>query len=307
MTAEEVLALIKASGRRWYVYVLSRPDGSPFYVGVGTKRRILDHRIYARRPAGSNSRKLNVIRKVWRAGGEIAYAIAAFFDERVQAEAYEVQLIAEIGRRDLGTGPLCNQTDGGEGAPTPSEEVIRRRSDSLRKAWAKRDLELSMLHLRDPAVRCRAVKSRTGRKRGPNRTPYQEWRTAEQREAMSKRLKSDPISKRPEVRAKISAALRSKSPRARPCFIHGVRFTSLKEAALAHGVSSTTIARWLRLTEVDNPAARAIFDDGAENTVSFAASGPVPRQKDGMHYPSDSGRKSRSRECEELRLLRGHE
>lgn len=50
---------------RWYTYVLCRPDGTPFYVGKGSGRRVLDHELEALRQSlapKSNPLKCNVIR-----------------------------------------------------------------------------------------------------------------------------------------------------------------------------------------------------------------------------------------------------
>jgi hypothetical protein len=53
----------------FYVYALARPNTKVFYVGKGTKRRVFHHENEAR--AGHNCHKCNVIRKVWKEGGEI--------------------------------------------------------------------------------------------------------------------------------------------------------------------------------------------------------------------------------------------
>src|SRR3546814_18629440 len=65
---------LKSLAGRFYVYVLYRPDGRPFYVGKGQNRRALEHEAEARRahPFGeSNPFKCNVIRKIIRKGGGI--------------------------------------------------------------------------------------------------------------------------------------------------------------------------------------------------------------------------------------------
>src|SRR5690349_1278384 len=54
---------------RFYVYILSRPDGRPFYVGKGSGRRIFDHDSEAR--SGHQCHKCNVIRKIWQQGGQV--------------------------------------------------------------------------------------------------------------------------------------------------------------------------------------------------------------------------------------------
>ena len=86
----------------------------PFYVGKGVNGRSHCHLRLARKSEIKNS-KLNKIRKILRAGLEpIVVRTKTLATER-RAFAVECDLIASIGRLDLGTGPLTNLTDGGEG------------------------------------------------------------------------------------------------------------------------------------------------------------------------------------------------
>jgi hypothetical protein len=114
----------------FYVYVLCRPSGEPFYVGKGVKLRVLQHEAEAR-TTRMLSYKLNLIRSLHRQGQHIAYRIDSSFAGEAGALARERALIAEIGRHDLKLGPLTNQTDGGEGTSNPSEESRKRRRGSL--------------------------------------------------------------------------------------------------------------------------------------------------------------------------------
>lgn len=75
--------------------------------------------------------RLNVISSVFRRSLPIHYRLGSFFDEEADALVRERYLIQSIGRHDLRTGPLTNQTDGGEGTSNPSEESRQRRRDSL--------------------------------------------------------------------------------------------------------------------------------------------------------------------------------
>ena len=109
----------------FYLYVLCRPSGEPFYVGKGVKLRVLQHESDAR-TTRMLSYKLNLIRSLHRQGQHIAYRIDSSFAEEAGALARERALIAEIGRHDLKLGPLTNQTDGGEGTSNPSEESRQR-------------------------------------------------------------------------------------------------------------------------------------------------------------------------------------
>lgn len=119
-----------ALARQHYVYVLSRADGTPFYVGKGVGLRCLNHEAEARN-SDRLTHKLNVIRSMTRRGEAIRYCIESDFDSESEALSRERELIALFGRHDLRRGPLTNQTDGGEGASNPSEETRERRRQSL--------------------------------------------------------------------------------------------------------------------------------------------------------------------------------
>tara|TARA_B100001146_G_C16190375_1_gene438827 strand:+ start:1474 stop:2313 length:840 start_codon:yes stop_codon:yes gene_type:complete len=101
---------------RYYVYVLCRPDGRPFYVGKGLNRRALNHEAEARRhhPTGEiNPFKCNVIRKIIRDGREVIYRIEAHYDVSDQQACLEREaaLIKEHGRIHEG-GHLTNLAGG---------------------------------------------------------------------------------------------------------------------------------------------------------------------------------------------------
>lgn len=249
------------------MYVLCAPPlRKPFYVGVGTGRRLLDHAICARR-LQLDSHKLRVIRELWRSGFEIDYQIHGFYRERTQAERAEAALILRLGRRDLKTGLLTNVTAGGEGAPSPSDATILSRSMKLKEAWAKRDKSAAMAHLRTSDVQGRAAASRRGQKRGSyswSKSPGAN--TPERKAALSARLRANPISRVPGVAEKISVSKRGKSinswmrtseakarfargahPRARPVEIEGRVYACKTDAAEALNVCYATISGWLRL------------------------------------------------------------
>lgn len=100
-------------------------DGKiPFYVGKGSKKRAHSHL------RKSHSTQVNrKIAKMRREGREpYVQFIPAPDDEH--AKEMECLLIAMIGRRDLGLGPLLNGTDGGEGVCGISEETRAKLSVS---------------------------------------------------------------------------------------------------------------------------------------------------------------------------------
>lgn len=120
----------------FYVYVLARSDGTPFYVGKGHGRRIYEHENDARR--GIRSHKCNIIRKIWKSGGEVQRYIVFTTDDEQEAHSYEMELIALYGRENL-----SNRTNGGEGA---SGMVV---SDATREKLA----EITAARWADPVVR----------------------------------------------------------------------------------------------------------------------------------------------------------
>jgi len=82
-----------------------------FYIGIGKSEK----RAFDKKSRG----------KTWRDYiKNHEYAIKILYNNISWEEACEIEkkLIKEIGRRDLGLGPLVNLTDGGDGAPNLSEE-----------------------------------------------------------------------------------------------------------------------------------------------------------------------------------------
>ena len=120
---------------RYYVYVLCRPDGRPFYVGKGINRRALEHEAEARRnhPIGeTNPFKCNVIRKILRDGGEVVYRIEAVFDVAEQTSCLEREafLIKTHGRLHEG-GCLTNLAGGMGNLSGAAPHSLARHADTL--------------------------------------------------------------------------------------------------------------------------------------------------------------------------------
>jgi len=98
-----------------FVYKKLKFDYEPFYVGLGHDNRKFSHFDEAKRKKKKNSHKLNKIRKIIREGYK---PIIEVFKGKLSFEGaieQEIKLIKKIGRRNIGTGPLTNMTDGGEG------------------------------------------------------------------------------------------------------------------------------------------------------------------------------------------------
>ena len=142
--AEENLRLvadeIKSHVGEFYVYILLRPDGTPFYVGCGLARagtkhrpRVFQHEEEAR--AGRRSRRHSVIRKIWKSGGEVGYRIDSWHSDECGVFAREIDLIDQFGRADEGKGPLANSNAGGTGQFRPGPDVRAAMSAAHKHSW----------------------------------------------------------------------------------------------------------------------------------------------------------------------------
>ena len=96
----------------FYVYIYFYLTGIPCYVGKGKGNRWLDHE-RKRNPTNIHLRRL--ILKARREGLELPKIKVSEGLSEKEAFQCERGLIRAIGRRDLGTGPLINLTDGGDG------------------------------------------------------------------------------------------------------------------------------------------------------------------------------------------------
>ena len=114
--------------RDFYIYVLFREDGSPFYIGKGRNRRWDMHEWYARR--GNNGRRFAIIRRMIAQGIEVPKAKLHEGLTAAEASGYKVALIAAIGRYPH--GPLANLSAGGEGYSDPPDEVRARKAAAMR-------------------------------------------------------------------------------------------------------------------------------------------------------------------------------
>jgi len=117
----------------YYVYLLCRPCGKPFYAGKGRRDRIKQHEYAAKR--GSKRHVCNVIRKIWQEGGEVICEKLVTGLSNTEAIVLEIELIAFYGTKFNG-GILCNQTNGGDGAEgwKHTEESLKK----MREAWETR-------------------------------------------------------------------------------------------------------------------------------------------------------------------------
>ena len=128
-------AYLRTIAGNFYVYVLCRPNGCPFYVGKGINRRALEHEAEARRnhPVGeTNPFKRNVIRKVIRDGEQIVYRVEAIYDLADQQGCLEREafLIKTHGRLHEG-GCLTNLAGGLGNLSGAAPHSLARHADTL--------------------------------------------------------------------------------------------------------------------------------------------------------------------------------
>lgn len=102
---------------KYYTYAYLREDGTPYYIGKGSGRRIY---VNTGKPCKKPKDKSRII----------------FLKQNLTEEEsfkHEVYMISILGRRDLGTGILHNKSDGGEGSSGAirSEETRQKISKKL--------------------------------------------------------------------------------------------------------------------------------------------------------------------------------
>lgn len=116
----------------FYVYRLDRPwNGVPCYIGKGSGRRYAHHAKLG--PKHYNKHLASIYRKA----GDVPVPVTLIAEGLTEDEAFalEIKLIAEIGRKDQGKGPLANWTDGGEGLSNPPPETRAKMAAGISAAW----------------------------------------------------------------------------------------------------------------------------------------------------------------------------
>jgi hypothetical protein len=249
----EEIALANTTRADFYVYVLFRETGEPFYVGKGANGRWLKHEFDARN--GAKGHRFSIIRKLQARGLDVPKVkLHEGLTEQV-AHAYEIALIAAIGRRHEG-GPLANETAGGEGASDPSPETrekIGARTRGKRHSPEHAAKLAAMLRLRNaspehvakvsaanqgkkhsPETRARLSATHLGQKRSPESVA----KTAAALRGREKSL---------EHRAKIAAANRGRnlelSAANRGRKNSPETIAKMRESARRRGISSETLTK----------------------------------------------------------------
>lgn len=135
-----------------YVYIWKTPNGQPFYVGL-TKT------LHRANPRNAGGRNWLCRQKLAEVGAEHVVVEFHTVPSIIEGQALERKLITEYGRIQLGTGPLTNLQEGGNGAHGMSEagkEKLRARlknpNDPVYSPEARAKQRARM---RDPDVRAK--------------------------------------------------------------------------------------------------------------------------------------------------------
>jgi hypothetical protein len=235
---------------KFYVYVVRRAGGIPCYVGKGSRNRLNDHFSKTQCHNRHLSRIINLEKD--------QITVEKIAQTLTESEAFELEqfLIQEIGRYDIGRGPLANKTDGGEGESgrIRSEESREKNRIAALRQWQDPETRARTLAaITDPEILARRGATASETNKRPEvkekRSSWQRGRkmSAKSREAMSIAAKArsntpealDRASSRmsamwenPEFAQAISAACKGKkSPaetRAKQSAAHKARWAKLK-------------------------------------------------------------------------------
>lgn len=119
----------------YYTYILIDPRNDKlFYVGCGQKKRMYQHEKDVQRnrvPNGTNTKLGNKIKKILSIGKKVKYKKIFITENRQEAFDKEIEMIEEIGIKNL-----CNLVDGGKGGGIIgrelSDETRRKISESMK-------------------------------------------------------------------------------------------------------------------------------------------------------------------------------
>lgn len=136
-----------------YVYLDPRKPGKfkygeyefnyePFYVGKGQGNRLEKHLKEYFQKFDNNKSKINKIKNIEKNGFKVL--VIKYQEKLFEQDALdlETKMIKTIGRIDLGTGPLTNLTDGGDG----SSGYVHKKEDIIRMSKLKKGISLTEKH-----------------------------------------------------------------------------------------------------------------------------------------------------------------
>jgi hypothetical protein len=168
----------------FYAYLWLREDGTPYYAGKGFGIRAFYRSRGVSRPPKD---RMHIV----------------LFYRQSEQEALETEreLIANWGRRDLGTGCLHNHTDGGEGTSGRKHTAV----ELLKMSCAQKGRPHSPEHIAKVALNWVGRTHSSVSKAKMSASAHQRRATAETREKMSAAKQGRHFTE--EHKAKISAAM----------------------------------------------------------------------------------------------------
>lgn len=119
----------------YYTYVIIDPrNKQPFYVGKGTGNRMYSHWLHRNLKNNGNVLVKQKMKKIELEKLKPIYEKILYNVNQHMALQKEIELVKLYGRLDIGTGILCNFTNGGEAGSSSWSPQTRQR---------KRDIELA--------------------------------------------------------------------------------------------------------------------------------------------------------------------
>ena len=203
---------MKKEEKKYYVYVYLDPRQSkgykyefkggfynpkylPVYIGAGSgnrwKRHFWENGIYL---------LVEKIEEIRKSGREPKIRILKRNLTRRQSFELEKRLIIGIGRRDLNTGSLVNQTDGGQGGKNPSEKRRKEIIKNSKKIWENQEYKKKM------SEKSKKMWKNPEYKEGMKKILEEKWKDPKYKKNMSE--KSKEVWKNPEYRKKISKRMK---------------------------------------------------------------------------------------------------
>jgi group I intron endonuclease len=200
-------------------------DGEVFYVGIGTKKR----------PYTKDKRSSfwnNIVNKH-------GYKVEILAENISFEDAKDIErlLIKEYGRLDLGTGTLCNLTDGGEGTANVTPEVKKRMSE---KRKGIRNIPIG--HKRSEEFKLKVSLSKKGCV-----SNFKGKKHTEETKAIIKEKRAKQIFSAETLIKKSNSMKGDKNPASKKILNtqNNIIFNTMKDAAKSVGISYTTLSAML--------------------------------------------------------------